>query len=113
MPARTSRSVESGASRKVRSFSVARSYIAFGVICAVTVAGNASSAVAKTTAAGVVSFMIPSSPDLGVHFFEVVLLHQHLARLAAGGPRDQAVGFHHVDEARGTAETNAQPPLQI
>ena len=41
-------------------------------------------------------------PKLRIHFLEVLAAHQHFARLAAGGGRDEALGLHHVNQASGT-----------
>jgi hypothetical protein len=52
-------------------------------------------------------------PQLRVHFVEVVLVHEDLAGLAASARRHRPFGLHHVHQARGTAETDSQPALQI
>src|SRR5262245_14884972 len=65
----------------------------------------------KTMVAGVLNVI--RSPNLRVDLFEVVLLHENFSSLTAGARRDEPVGFHHVDEPGGTAETNPQATLQI
>jgi hypothetical protein len=52
-------------------------------------------------------------PDLRVDFLEVVFLDENLTRFATGGRGDQAVGFHHVHQPRGAAETDSQASLQV
>src|SRR5262245_36551101 len=54
-----------------------------------------------------------TSTKLGIDFFKVVLVYQHLARLSAGAGRDEPFCFHHVHQAGGAAEADAQFPLQI
>src|SRR5262245_4057950 len=55
----------------------------------------------------------PCSSKLRVDFLEIALVHQHLARLAADGWRDESFHFHHVDEPCGAAESDPQPALQV
>src|SRR5439155_22322994 len=54
-----------------------------------------------------------SSAQLRINFVEVLLVHQHLPRLSAGGRRDEPFHLHHVDEPSGAAEADPEPPLQV
>src|SRR5687768_10012527 len=52
-------------------------------------------------------------PELGIDFLEIAAVDQDLARLPAGAGRHQAFRLHHVDEAGGAAEPDAQLALKI
>ena len=47
-----------------------------------------------------------------INFAEVILLNEDFPGFAAIGRPDDAVAFHHIDEARCAAISQAQPPLQ-
>src|SRR5438309_10964607 len=51
--------------------------------------------------------------ELRVDLVEVCLVDQDLARLPAVGGRYQTLHLHHVHEARGAAEADAESPLQV
>src|SRR5262249_40960991 len=101
----------------IRSCASARLYMSRAAAdCADRAAGNPGAvATAAATMIAVMQgcFIGIRLMKLCIHFFEVVLLDEPLARLAAGGGRDEAVHLHHVDEPRGAAEADAQPPLQV
>src|SRR5450759_3181583 len=99
-------------SRSVRSCARARVYWSRAAWAAHE--GTADSVHTAVTSAARTGCLIGNRlSQLGIHFVEVFLLHEHLARLAAGRGGDEAVQFHHVDEPGRAAESDPEPPLQI
>src|SRR5207248_2738590 len=76
-------------------------------------AGRAATPAHKTIAARIRYFIETRLSKLRIHFVEVFLLDEHLARLAAHRGRYQPVHLHHVDQPRGAAEADPQPALQV
>src|SRR5438445_7783834 len=71
------------------------------LIVAILGAFPAGAAAPRTSAATPAANKIDaatSSAQLRIDFIEVVLVHQHLTRLSAGGRRDEPFHLHHVDE---------------
>src|SRR5215204_7472688 len=99
-------------SRTVRSWASARVYISRAVSAADAEVAPATQERASSALMNG-CFMEIRLSNLRIHFFEVILLHEHLARLPAGGRRHEAVHFHHVDKTRRAAEPDAQPSLQV
>src|SRR6266851_7386857 len=107
-------------SRRARSCAMARWYMsrAVSAVCLRAVASaKAGTAgmmhVAVTSAARIRCFIGNCLSKLRIHFVEVFLLDEHLARLAARRRRDEPVHLHHVHESRGAAEADSQPALQV
>src|SRR5215510_12399571 len=105
------------ASRMIRSCASARSYMSRAAAdCAETAAGSpgAAARAAATMSAVMNGCRIRNRlVKLCIHLFEVILLDEHLARLPAGRRRHEPVHLHHVDQARGATEADAQPPLEV
>ena len=77
-------------------------------------AGAGAMTHAAVTSAARIRYLIGNRlSKLRIHFVEVFLLDEHLARLAARRGRDEAVHLHHVDEPRRAAEADPQPALQV
>src|SRR5688500_18464135 len=52
-------------------------------------------------------------PKLRIHFLEVLASDEYFTRLAPGCGGNESFRLHHVDQARGTAETDSHLALQV